>query len=165
MVYKIRVILDVEENVIRDIAINKTDTLEELHNIITNTFGHDGSEMASFYLADDEWNQGEEFPLFDMSEIPGEVTQMSEIAIADVLSNNNDKLIYIYDFLNMWTFFVELMEINEEEPTSYLPKLLFSLGNTPNNAPEMNFESDKIDDLDDEDDDEFDFNEFGDEWN
>ncbi|MEN8187406.1 MAG: hypothetical protein ABFR05_09780 [Bacteroidota bacterium] len=167
MIYKIRAILDVEENVIRDIAIQKTDTLEDLHNSISNAFGYDGSEMASFYLADNEWNQGEEFPLFDMSDVPGEVTQMREIAIADVLSKVNDKLIYVYDFFNMWTFFVELMEANDEEPEGYLPHLLFSLGEVPANAPEKLFDGEIIGGLNpgDDDDDDFDYEEFDDNWN
>ncbi len=162
MVYKIRVISNVEENVIRDIAIDKTDCLEDLHNAIANTFGYDGGEMASFYMSDEEWNQGEEFPLFDMSETPGEKTQMREIKISDVLTRENDKLIYVYDFFNMWMFYVELKETNNEEPHQYLPYLIFSLGNIPNNAPEVNFETEDLsfDSFDEEEKDEFDFDNF-----
>ena len=57
MVYKFRVILDVEEDVFRDIAILSTETLEDLHNAIINSFGFDGSEVGSFYTCDDEWAQ------------------------------------------------------------------------------------------------------------
>jgi len=159
MVYKIRIILDVEENVIRDIAILKKDSLEDLHNAITNAFGFSGSEMASFYLSDEEWNQGEEFPLFDMSETPGDVTQMHEIQIKEVLSKANDRLIYVYDFIFMWTFFIELIEVNEEESTTELPHLLFSLGEIPNDVPEKTFESEEFD-LDEDDDDDFDMDEY-----
>lgn len=159
MVYKIRIILDVEENVIRDIAILKTNTLEDLHNAITNAFGFNGSEMASFYLSDEEWNQGEEFPLFDMSEIPGEVSQMHEIPIKEVLINTNDKLIYVYDFIFMWTFFIEFIEENENDNINDLPHLLFSLGDIPNDIPPKTFQSEEFD-LDDDDDDDFDMDEF-----
>lgn len=57
MIYKFRVILDAEEDVIRDIAIESGDSLEDLHNTITQAFGFAGNEMASFYTSDDEWNQ------------------------------------------------------------------------------------------------------------
>ena len=60
MIYKIRLILDTEENVLRDIVISYNDTLEDLHNAITNAFGFYGTEMASFYRTDDNWNQGDE---------------------------------------------------------------------------------------------------------
>ena len=69
MIFRFRVVLDndTKEDIFRDIEIRKTDTFEDLHNSITQSFGFDGSEMASFYLSDDEWNQGEEISLFDLS--------------------------------------------------------------------------------------------------
>ena len=55
MIYKFRAILDTKEDIFRDIAIEKTNTLEDLHNAIVNAFGFDGTEMASFYMCDDEF--------------------------------------------------------------------------------------------------------------
>ena len=48
MIYRLRVILDndTDDDIFRDIEIRKTDTLEDLHNSITQSFGFDGSEMA-----------------------------------------------------------------------------------------------------------------------
>ena len=56
--YKIRAILDTEEDVIRTILVDNTINLESLHTIIANSFGFEGHEMASFYRADEDWNQG-----------------------------------------------------------------------------------------------------------
>ena len=55
MIYRFRVILDHKnkEDIFRDVEIRKTDTFEDLHNVITQSFGFDGSEMASFYLSND----------------------------------------------------------------------------------------------------------------
>ena len=39
MAYKIRVILDVEEDVIRDIVVNEAISLENLHFTIAKSFG------------------------------------------------------------------------------------------------------------------------------
>ena len=164
MIYKIRVILNTEADVIRDIAIHKVVTLEDLHNAITNAFGLTGNEMASFYRSDEEWNQGEEFPLFDMSEGLDSKIQMQDITIEKILERENDKLIYIYDFFNMWSFYVELIEVDFEVSSQEVPSLLFSLGSMPVNAPEIKFESEGLskDDMDDEEEDydEFDFDEY-----
>lgn len=164
MIYKIRVILNAEEDVIRDIAIHKTVTLEELHNAITNAFGLTGNEMASFYRSDEEWNQGEEFPLFDMSEGLDSKTQMQDVIIEQILETKSDKLIYVYDFFNMWSFYVELIEADFEVSSQEIPSLLFSLGSMPMNAPDIQFESEDLskDDTDDEEEDydEFDFDEY-----
>ena len=110
MIYRFRVILDNEskdEDVFRDLEIREDDTLEDLHNIITQSFGFDGSEMASFYRSDDQWNQGEEISLFDLSD-DGSARLMNETAINDVTFEMQTKLIYVYDFLSMWTFYVEI---------------------------------------------------------
>ena len=113
MIYRFRVILDndTKEDIFRDIEIRMTDTLEDLHNSIVQAFGFDGSEMASFYLSDDDWTQGEEISLFDVSDSMDSVRLMNESILDDTVHKKQTKLIYIYDFLSMWTFFVELAEI------------------------------------------------------
>lgn len=102
MIYKLRAILDTEEDIFRDIAIESTDTLEDLNNALVNAFGFDGSEMASFYTCDDTWNQEDEIPLFDTGDEPGETRIMSDFTLADLLYEKQTKIIYVYDFMNMW---------------------------------------------------------------
>ncbi len=175
MVYKFRVILDTEEDIFRDIAILDTDTLEDLHNAIFNAFGFDGNEMASFYTCDNNWEQGDEIPLFDTGEEPGEVSTMQSFMLNSLLHEEQTKIIYVYDFLNMFTFLVELAAISEVEPTSTYPELLYVHGtitDIDNKTFEADFDQENIydeyedeydeDDLDMFSDEEFgDYNEFG----
>ena len=58
MIYRFRVILDndTEDDIFRDIEIYKTNSLEEFHETIINSFGFINNEMASFYISDNEWN-------------------------------------------------------------------------------------------------------------
>jgi hypothetical protein len=147
--YKFRVILDTKEDVIREIALLRDFTLEDLHQTIVNAFGFDGMEMASFYHTDEEWVQGDEIPLFNMSEQVGGLSQMSDYKLDMVFNNQNKNLIYVYDFLNLWTFFVEFIsEFNEVEDKS-IPLLLFSLGEVPKEAPKKEFEVPKEEEDDD----------------
>lgn len=171
MIYRFRVILDndTEDDIFRDIEIRKKDTLEDLHNTITQSFGFDGTEMASFYISDDEWNQGEEVSLFDMSEGVNSVRLMSETILEDIVDQNNTKLIYVYDFFSMWTFFVELAEIVEEAPGTDYPNLMFVHGQIPTEAPEKKFEG-KASEGSNEYDDNYDVNDydnldFDENWN
>ncbi|MBV7268510.1 plasmid pRiA4b ORF-3 family protein [Winogradskyella luteola] len=156
MIYRFRVILDndTEDDVFRDLEIRETDTMEDLHNIITQSFGFDGMEMASFYISDEEWNQGEEIAMFDMSEADNKVKMMSTTIIKDVAHEASPKLIYVYDFMNMWTFYVELAEIVDEAQGTDYPNLMFVHGQIPDEAPEKTFEAD--------DDGEDDYEEFED---
>ena len=101
MIYRIRVILDVDDDVLRDIEISSTSTLEDLHNAIIQSFGFLGNEMASFYESDENWTQGDELPLESL-EIG--INKKDEI-LNTVLTFSKPKLIYVYDFLNLWTFY------------------------------------------------------------
>lgn len=169
MIYRFRVILDndIDEDVFRDLEIRETDTLEDLHNIITQSFGFDGNEMASFYISDDQWNQGEEISLFDLSD-DATARLMNETTINDVVHEMQPKLIYVYDFLNMWTFYVELAEIVEETEGHDYPSLMFVKGQVPDNAPEKSFEAydDDFDEFEDGIDvDDYDNLDFDENWN
>ncbi|RRO21871.1 IS1096 element passenger TnpR family protein [Flavobacteriaceae bacterium 14752] len=150
MIYKFRVTLDVLDDVFRDIAIRKTDTFEDLHFAIIQAFGFEGQEIASFYKADNEWNQGEEIALEDMSDGQAGLKMMNETYLEDILSEKQTKLIYVYDFLNMWMFYVELADITEPESSRNYPDLLFAQGQLPENPPEKKFEADLFDQFSDE---------------
>lgn len=171
MIYRFRVVLDndTKEDVFRDIEIRKTDSLEDLHNVITQSFGFDGSEMASFYLSDDSWKQGEEISLFDMSESGSDIQLMNETSIESSISKERTKLIYVYDFLSMWTFFVELAEIVEEARGTDYPNLLFVHGQVPAEAPEKTFKAENEESFDDFSDDfgndDYDQMNFDENWN
>ena len=170
MIYRFRVILDndTEEDIFRDLEIRESDSLEDLHNIVLQSFGFDGSEMASFYLSDEQWNQGEEISLFDVSEGPDTVKLMNSTVINDVVHEVQTKLIYVYDFLNMWTFYVELAEIVEEAEGTDYPNLLFVHGQIPEEAPDKNFVADASNDNEFEDDvdiDDYDQSDFDEHWN
>ena len=180
MVYKFRVILDAEEDIFRDIAILQDDTLEDLHNAIVNAFGFDGSEVASFYTCDATWNQEDEIPMFDAGDVPGESKIMSDYQLVDILDEENTKIIYVYDFINMWTFLVELAAVEEAQEVGVIyPSLLFSHGEMPAEAMEKHFVSDfeeeesyneYEDDLDEDDldslsDDSFEDFGFEENWN
>jgi hypothetical protein len=112
--------------------------------------------MASFYVSNEDWDQGEEISMFDVSEGHNDVRTMGETVLNTIVDQSQTKLIYIYDFLSMWTFLVELAEIVEViEGTDY-PNLMFVHGQIPDSAPEKTFEAENFGDDDD-------FNEFDDD--
>src|SRR5690606_36325215 len=161
MIYKIRIILDTEEDIFRDIEIEDDNTLEDFHNAITQAFGFGGAEMASFYTCDEQWNQDEEIALFDLSENGSEIRLMNETSLDDVLCEESPKLIYVYDFFSMWTFFVELADIVENDDGRVFPNLLFSSAELAESPPENELEAEpevdigeQVDNYDDMDVDE-----------
>ena len=138
MIYRIRIILDVKEDVFRDIEIEATSTLEDLHHAITQSFGFLGNEMASFYKSNESWHQGEELPLESMEN----GSNMRDEPLNKIFTSSQHHLIYVYDFLNLWTFFVELKETADIISSSSYPNLIYSKGDVPEEAPEKIFETD-----------------------
>ncbi len=87
--------------------------------------------MASFYKSNHNWEQGEEYTLLEKKESPYTFL-MKGTKLKDLTSKKNDKLIYIFDFFLMWTFFIELIDINEKEYKD-LPHIIESVGTMPEN--------------------------------
>ena len=141
MIYRLRIILDTKQDVLRDIEIKSVNTFEDLHFAIINAFEFEGNEMASFYLSDSEWKQGEELTF----ESFGQEKVMKDHVLNTIINEVQKNFIYVYDFLSLWTFFVEVVETNNENNSSDYPQTIFSVGEIPNKAPEKLFIEDKND--------------------
>jgi len=158
MIYRIRIILDYKEDVIRDIEIEDNSTFEDLHYTIINYFNLDGKELAAFYISNDNWEQGEEIVLDSFTE--NNQILMSKTNLKTIINENKKKFIYVYDFLKLWTFFIEIFEISEGKKNAVYPKKIYSNGDLPNEAPEKQFIAQENEDsIEDED---LDYNNFDD---
>ncbi|MGB5981543.1 MAG: hypothetical protein WBG46_05315 [Nonlabens sp.] len=159
MIYRLRVLLDAATDCFRDIEIAGDSTLEDFHNVIMQSFQLQGDEMASFYSSDEEWNQGKEYCLFDMSEGLNPVHKMADTTVDQAFSKTDTRAIYVYDFLSMWTFLIELADIVGPTDGTAYPQVIFAIGELPDSAPDKEFEADPRfhDDDEDSDDDEEEF--------
>jgi hypothetical protein len=166
MIYRLRIILDndTDEDIFRDIELKQNSTLEDFHNSIIQSFGFNGNEMASFYISDEQWIQGEEISLFDLNEAIKDKKLMSQVLLNEVLDNNKTRLIYVYDFFNLWTFLIELAEIVEESSGVDYPNLIFANGQIPEEVPERKFKAENgFDDMNEDDNDSY--NDYDDFYN
>ena len=159
----IQVHLEYKKDVIRDIEINSSSNLEELHRTILIAFELDKNELASFYITNDEFELLQEIPLFSMEDKENSMLGMSDIILSSILKREGSQLLYIYDFMKMWRFLITLTKITEDEITT--SKCINSLGTMPENAPEISFKSEKEFDPFDEAFDDFDeFKEYEEEY-
>ncbi len=124
MVYKFVVLSDEDESFVREFEFLDSHTLMDFHNMIQDELEFDKSQMASFYLATDNWEKEEEFTLFDM----GTGSSTMEVAVLeDIIFRKNQKLLYVFDFFNERGLFVEYTgeskEIDGQEyPSAQIPK-------------------------------------------
>ena len=141
MRYKIRVILDNDndEDVFKDFEVSKNINLTKFHECIKKEFNLQGTEMASFYSVDENWDTLIEYTLvpFDDNSIP-----MEKLSLNEILNNNESKILYVYDFMNMWTFFIELLSESSKKKNESHISLIFSKGEVPKIPPKKNFTND-----------------------
>lgn len=169
---KFRVLLDSKENneIFRDIIIGDNENFETLYKLILNAYNFSEQQMASFYMSNDNWDKGHEISLIDMSF--GEDAQqilpgvMSSSILADFMKESDQKIILVHDFLRMWIFLIELIEMSDDAPSK--PKILLSVGDAPLENSRSSEDENLVFETDteegNEDEDEFGFGEFEDEY-
>ena len=128
--YTLHVLIDTKDkqDVFRDIKISSEQTLMDLHQVILDAFAFSGQEISSFFSCDDNWDGDQEYTQIAM-EPKDEAFEMGRNKISALFKNKGDKAIYQYDFLRMWSFLIELINISPEECPE--PTVLLSVGEAP----------------------------------
>ena len=137
----IQIHLEYKEDVIRDIEISSTSNLEELHYAIITAFELEKNELASFYMTNEDFELLQEIPLLSIDEKENPMLGMSEVIISSILTKQGSQLLYVYDFMKMWRFLITLTEKKEEIISK--PKCVKSVGEMPEDAPEITFKAEK----------------------
>ncbi len=137
--YRFKVIFEDYDEVVRIIEIKSTQTFFDFHIAIQESIGFDKSQLASFYLSDDQWKKGYEITLDNMhadedldddNYIPTPI--MKESRLCDYINDPHQKFVYVFDFLNMWTFLIEMTDIVlTENPKLKYPACTKSIGLAP----------------------------------
>ncbi len=132
-IFHIRILLDNREDVFRDIEIEETSTFLDLHNTIIEAFKFSGMEMASFYDSNDDWDKGEEIALMDMMSDPDQdpVRAMSETGLNEFFKTAGNKMLYLYDFMRLWIFYVELIAVVGKRDEITYPEIILWVGKAP----------------------------------
>jgi len=179
--YKFKVTFDEVENFERNIEILASDHFESLHEILYQSIGLAGHELASFSICDSKWNKKQEITLIDMlddSEVEtpdyGEEEEfstssnipkfiMKDAVLKDFITDPHQYLMYEYDFLSPKIFYIELLKTLPAKETEEFPRCTLSVGALPapdelskSPNPEDDFLNDFLDEVDEEDfDDDF----------
>jgi len=129
--FKFRVIMDTEQDVFRDIEIETESNFDSLHKAVLDAFDFEQGEMASFYLSDEEWSKGLEVSLMDMGGVDEDSLSMSTTILSDMVMKPGDKILYVYDFMRMWIFYIELVEVKKDKPSTIYPRVALAFGDAP----------------------------------
>ncbi len=154
--FSLMVTLDDERNnVLRQVIVDGESSLFDLHQQLVDYFSLPKGEMASFYYVEGEWEVGREIPIeaFDPKAQP---ETMLTTTVEDVFSQES-RMVFVYDFLALWSFFVERVKLADDISE---PGLVASVGQLPDSPPEKSFEGD----LNGMADDDFLDDDFDEEW-
>jgi hypothetical protein len=139
--YRFRILSEENEDFLLDIEVKATQTFLDFHHAIKQHCNITTNELASFYLCDDKWRKKTEIMLIDMSEEPAEGEQPKPVLLMEnalmnqVINNPHQKFLYVYDFLKMHTFYLEMMKICTSDPAVQYPALIKKEGEINLNKP------------------------------
>jgi len=132
MLYIFRLISNEQEEFLRDYQVSGSHTFYDLHMAIQNEMKYDKSQIASFFLCNEDWEKEREITLFGLSdeEIP-ELLVMDKEKIGDHILEKKQKLLYVFDVFNERAFYIEVLEILDEPDPHTPPRCIKSRGHPP----------------------------------
>lgn len=112
MVYRFKLVSDEVSNFSREIEIADDATFLDLRNAVLDSVGYDKDEMNSFFICDEDWQKFEEITLEDMgSSSDQDVFLMEDTPLNELIEDEGQKLIFVFDYMTERSFFMELKEI------------------------------------------------------
>jgi len=115
MIFLFRIISDENPDFFRDLVAGDSDTFLDFHNSLQKELGYDPSQLASFFITNENWEKEREITLIDMMQEPGiECLTMDQVTLGEYLKELNQRMIYVFDFFSDRAFFIELIEMSDE---------------------------------------------------
>lgn len=138
MVYKFRLLSDEVDNFRRDIEIDSDATFFELHKAILESVDYPDDQMTSFFICNERWIKEVEITREDMGGMSEEERYtMEETVIGDLVEEEKQKLMYVFDPLGDRVFYMELNKI-EFHKSIEAPVCTRNVGDAP--AQTLDFE-------------------------
>jgi hypothetical protein len=112
MVFKFILLSDEVHDFMREIHIDPEATFLELHDAILNSVNFSKDQITSFFICNEYWEKEQEITLIEMdtsSEYDNLI--MEDTKLEEFISDEGQKLIFVFDYLNERAFFMELLEI------------------------------------------------------
>lgn len=112
MVFRFLILSDEVDDFKREIKIDSEATFLDLHNAIMESVGYAKDQMCSFFICDDDWSKNTEITLVEMdssSEVDNYI--MEDTRLEELLEDEQQKILFVFDYMTERAFFMELREI------------------------------------------------------
>ncbi len=112
MIYKFLILSDEVDDFLREISIDAETTFLDFQNAILDSVKYTKDQMTSFFICADNWEKEQEITLVEMdSSSEYDSVIMSETQLQEYISDEGQKLLFVFDYLLERAFFIELKEI------------------------------------------------------
>ena len=112
MIYRFTIISDEVDDFVREIQIDPEATFFDLHEAILKAANYTNDQMTSFFICDDDWEKEKEITLEEMDNNPEmDSWIMKETRLNELIEDEKQKLLYVFDYMTERCFFIELSEI------------------------------------------------------
>lgn len=138
MIFRFLILSDEVENFKREIKIDSDATFLDFYNVIVDSTGFSHEEMASFFICDDRWRKQQEITLVEMDTYSDEDAHiMEETVLSDLLEDEKQKLMFVFDYLTERALYIELSEIIPGKSLAR-PVCSLSVGEAPSQTMDFN---------------------------
>lgn len=112
MIYRFTIISDEADDFVREIQIDPEATFFDFHKTILECTGYTDDQMTSFFICDDDWEKDKEVTLEEMDDNPEmDSWVMKDTVVSELVEDEKQKLLYVFDYMTERCFFIELSEI------------------------------------------------------
>lgn len=136
LIYRFKIKFEDQDEFLREIEVRADQTFEVFYRAIVENLKLDQGTLSSFFICDHKFRKKSEISLFDMNpEMPEEggkhVPVMGDSHLNEYIDDPHQKLLLVYDYLNYWTFYIELIRILPANPSHTYPRFSKTEGETP----------------------------------
>lgn len=112
MIYRFKLVSEEVSNFVRVIEVDPEATFRQLRDCICDCAGYQKEDEIVFYICDDDWQLETAVTLEDTgSESDQDAYLMDETMLCELLDEEGQKLVFMYDGRQERCFYMELREI------------------------------------------------------
>lgn len=112
MIYRFVMLSDETDQFKREFKIDAAAKFIDLHKLILDSVNYQDDQLRSFFICEPDWTRKTQITLIEMDMLSEEDSYiMTETALEDLLEEEHQRLVYVFDTFNDRVFYLELREI------------------------------------------------------